>query len=93
LKFNQRVKQSGVLQQKEYKKWNWPVINEILEGQLLTPARLEEVMKKTKFIKRLLNFFMPSKQHFINMEWVSVYTRLKEEKVPYLLTYLAFMCD
>ena len=37
------------------------VINEILEGNLLTPARLEEVMKKTKFIKRILNFFMPSK--------------------------------
>lgn len=47
------------------------VINEILEGNLLTPARLEEVMKKTKFIKRILNFFMPSKQLFINMEWVS----------------------
>jgi hypothetical protein len=46
------------------------VINEILEGNLLTPARLEETMKKTKFIKRLLNFFMPSKQLFINMEWV-----------------------
>ena len=46
------------------------IINEILEGNLLTPARLEEVMKKTKFIKRILNFFMPSKQHFINMEWV-----------------------
>jgi len=30
-------------------------------------------MKKTKFIKRLLNFFMPSKQHFINMEWVGHY--------------------
>lgn len=48
-----------------------PVINEILEGNLLTAARLEEVMKKTKFIKRILNFFMPSKQNFINMEWVS----------------------
>jgi hypothetical protein len=68
-KFNLRIKQSGVLQQKEFKKWNWPIINEILEGNLLTPARLEDVMKKTKFIKRLLNFFMPSKQHFINMEW------------------------
>lgn len=38
------------------------IINEILEGNLLTPARLEEVMKKTKFIKRILNFFLPSKQ-------------------------------
>lgn len=45
------------------------VINEILEGNMLTPIRLEEVLKKTKFIKRILNFFMPSKQMFINMEW------------------------
>lgn len=27
-------------------------------------------MKKTKFIKRILNFFMPSKRLFIDMEWV-----------------------
>ena len=46
------------------------IINEVLEGNLLTPARLDEVMKRTKFIKRILNFFMPSKQQFINMEWV-----------------------
>lgn len=51
-----------------------PVINEILEGNLLTPSRLEEVMKKTKFIKRILNFFMPTKQNFINMEWVRAFT-------------------
>jgi hypothetical protein len=51
-------------------------INEILEGNLLTPQRLEDSMKKTKFIKRLLNFFMPSKQNFINMEW-------REENLPF----------
>ena len=50
-----------VISQKEYRKWNWQIINEILEGNLLTPARLEDTMKKTKFIKRLVNFFMPSK--------------------------------
>ena len=48
------------------------IINEVLEGNLLTPARLDEVMKRTKFIKRILNFFMPSKQQFINMEWVGL---------------------
>ena len=47
------------------------IINEILEGNLLNPTRLEDVMKKTKFIKRILNFFMPSKQNFINLEWVT----------------------
>lgn len=52
------------------------IINEILEGNLLTPQRLEDSMKKTKFIKRLLNFFMPSKQNFINMEW-------REENLPF----------
>lgn len=41
---------------------------------MLTPIRLEEVLKKTKFIKRILNFFMPSKQLFINMEWVIALT-------------------
>ena len=60
-----------------------PVINEILEGNLLTAARLEEVMKKTKFIKRILNFFMPSKQHFIIMEWVGFFLyKLLERREP-----------
>jgi len=30
---------------------------------------LEETLKKTKFIKRVLTFFMPSKELFVNMEW------------------------
>jgi hypothetical protein len=54
----------------EYTKWNWPVILEILQGNLInTEARLEETLKKTKFIKRILTFIMPSKEYFINMEW------------------------
>jgi rapamycin-insensitive companion of mTOR len=61
MKFANKLKFSGVLMSKDYRRWNWPVVNEILEGNLLTPHRLEDVMKKTKFIKRLLSFFMPSK--------------------------------
>jgi hypothetical protein len=45
---------------------------------MLTPSRLEEVLKKTKFIKRILNFFMPSKKLFIEMEWVFISTIFKQ---------------
>ena len=81
---NRKITEDGI--GKNYnsivKNINRYIINEVLEGNLLTPARLEEVMKKTKFIKRILNFFMPSKQYFINMEWVSFTC-----SITYYLTY------
>ena len=64
-----KIKLSNVLQQKDFTKWNWAIILEILEGNMLTPNRLEDMLKKTKFIKRVLNFYLPSKKLFFNMEW------------------------
>jgi hypothetical protein len=39
------------------------------DGILWTEERLEFFMERTKFIKRLLNFYMPSKDRFVSLEW------------------------
>lgn len=70
LKFKKKIEQTNVLLHKDYQRWNWEVILEILEGNLINnEVRLEEVLKKNKFIKRLLYFYMPSKLQFVEMEW------------------------
>lgn len=57
------------MQEKDWKKWHWESILELCEGNLISTPRLEALIQKTKFIKRLLNFFLPSKQQFINLPW------------------------
>ncbi|RHY26662.1 hypothetical protein DYB32_007416 [Aphanomyces invadans] len=47
---------SRVLYGKDWFRWNWDIISELLEGPLTNPARLSEAMK-TKFFKRVSGFF------------------------------------
>ena len=44
------------------------MILELCEGNLISTTRLD-ALQRTKFIKRLLNFYLPSKQAFINLKW------------------------
>ncbi|OQS07508.1 hypothetical protein THRCLA_00484 [Thraustotheca clavata] len=68
-----------VLNGKDWYKWNWDVIAELLEGPLTNPTRLSEAMK-TKFFKRLSGFFRcdnSDKGYFAGLPWTPDY-------VPYL---------
>jgi rapamycin-insensitive companion of mTOR len=47
-----------------YQKWRWDVIMTIIEGPLLNAKRLDEAIKVTKFIHRLLGFYRPFKYRF-----------------------------
>ncbi|KAJ3087070.1 hypothetical protein HK102_011873 [Quaeritorhiza haematococci] len=62
--FRNMLNDSEVLGIKEYTKWNWDVIAELVQGPLWNPKRLDEAMKGTKFLKRLLSFFRPSTHCF-----------------------------
>ena len=53
-----------VLLGKDYLRWNWDCIIELLQGPLLNPRRLEETLKNTKLIKRLLSFYRPYKNRY-----------------------------
>ena len=62
------MKATRILSLKDWRKWDWTVILELCEGNLINTMRLE-ALQRTKFIKRLLNFYLPSKQQFINLKW------------------------
>lgn len=53
---------------KDYMKWNWDYIVELLDGPLMNPKRSEEVLRNTKFFKRLLAFYSPRKLRFSNIK-------------------------
>jgi rapamycin-insensitive companion of mTOR len=60
-------------------KWKWDIILRIIEGPLLNGKRLDEAIKASKFIKRIMSFYRPFKYKFaevrntrINQKYVKV---------------------
>lgn len=53
-----------VLSTKNYTKWNWDTLVELMQGPLLNPKRLDEAIRATKFMKRLMSFYRPFKYRF-----------------------------
>lgn len=62
--FRQLLMDTQVLNTKDYTKWSWESITELLQGPLLNPRRLDEAMRGKKFIKRLLAFYRPFSHRF-----------------------------
>lgn len=68
--FQQILKNSKILENKEFKSWEWKHIDEILD---IVENRKDLIMDlyKQKFFKRLLFCFMPSKNQFVKLSWVA----------------------
>ncbi|ERT01250.1 hypothetical protein HMPREF1624_02492 [Sporothrix schenckii ATCC 58251] len=66
--FRQLQLDSGVVNSSNYLKWNWDIILKIIEGPLLNGKRLEEAVRASKFVKRLLSFYRPFKYKFSDMK-------------------------
>lgn len=64
-----KLQNSGVLATKEYTKWAWDTISEVLEGPLRNPVHTEYTKTKTNFFERLLTFFRPSSCQFSTLPW------------------------
>ena len=65
--FKQIVNETQVLSTPKWNKWNWDLILKIIEGPLLNPKRLEDVIKNNKFIKRIIGFYRPFKFRFCDI--------------------------
>ena len=52
---------------KDHTKWNFDTLQDLLEGPLLNPKRMEEAIKVSKYIKRLLSFYHPFSHRFSDM--------------------------
>ena len=75
----QMMVESQVLASTNPIKWKWDIILKIIEGPLLNGKRLDEAIKASKFIKRIMSFYRPFKYKFaevrntkINQKYVRV---------------------
>ena len=64
LQFRSLLLDTQVLTTVNYLKWRWDLINDLIDGPLLNPRRLEDSIKASKFMKRLVGFFRPFKYKF-----------------------------
>lgn len=89
--FRQLITDTRVLQTKNYTKWNWNVLMELIQGPLLNPKRLEEVTLKhfSKFAKRLMSFYRPFKYRFSAIKKTKYNRRYVDAGCALLKTLLA----
>lgn len=57
--FRNLLLETQVLSTKEHARWNVEILMELLEGPLLNPKRLDEAMRASKLMRRVLSFFHP----------------------------------
>lgn len=62
--FRAAVLETQVLSTVNFMKWKWDLIQNIIDGPLTNPRRMEEAIKGSKFIKRLVGFYRPFKYRF-----------------------------
>ena len=67
IQFRSLVLETLTLNSVNFLKWKWDLINDIIEGPLRNPKRVEEAIKGTKFLKRLIGFYRPFNYRFSNM--------------------------
>lgn len=64
LQFRALLLETQVLTTANHLKWKWDLINDLIEAPLRNPKRLEESIKASKFMKRLVGFYRPFKYKF-----------------------------
>ncbi|KAL4262714.1 RICTOR family protein [Pleurotus pulmonarius] len=71
------LNESQIGSTKEHARWQFDVLIEVVEGPLRNPPRLEEAIKASRLIRRLMSFFHPRSHRFSdiprtksNMKWV-----------------------
>lgn len=62
--FAQAMLDTGVPNHTNYTKWNWNLINNLIEGPMTNAKLLDEALRTTKFVKRLVGFYRPFKWRF-----------------------------
>ncbi|KAJ5599622.1 hypothetical protein N7450_000689 [Penicillium hetheringtonii] len=62
--FRNAIMETHVLNTVNYIKWKWDLIHRLVEGPLTNPKRMDEAIKGSKFMKRLIGFYRPFKYRF-----------------------------
>ncbi|KAF2843314.1 hypothetical protein M501DRAFT_994203 [Patellaria atrata CBS 101060] len=66
--FRTMMLDTQVLNTVNFTKWRWDIIQQIIDGPLLNSKRLDEAMRVTKFVHRVLGFFRPFKYRFCEVK-------------------------
>jgi hypothetical protein len=61
--FRNLVASSEVIGVKDYTKWNWDAIYDIISGPLLNPKRFDELLKN-RFLIKIITYLRPLSQQF-----------------------------
>eukprot|EP00727_Mastigamoeba_balamuthi_P013064 m51a1_g8380 hypothetical protein (1387) ;mRNA; r:175253-180989 len=64
-----RIQETKVMLHKDWLKWEWEAIADVLEGPLTNPALVDLVLRNTQFYKRLLGFYKPRERAFSKVDW------------------------
>lgn len=62
--FRSLMLETQVLNTVTFQKWRWELIQQVIDGPLLNAKRLDEAIKATKFVHRVLGFYRPFKYRF-----------------------------
>lgn len=70
---------SQVLATKDQTKWNFDILQDLIEGPLLNPKRMEEAIKASRYMRKLISFYHPFAHRFsdlakskTNVRWVKL---------------------
>ncbi|KAJ3112369.1 hypothetical protein HDU96_004614 [Phlyctochytrium bullatum] len=63
-----------MLGSKDFLRWNWDTIQELIEGPLTNPRRMEEAIKNSKVVKRLVSFYKPLNHQFSDIKKGKIYS-------------------
>ncbi|TFK28071.1 hypothetical protein FA15DRAFT_612999 [Coprinopsis marcescibilis] len=102
--FQAAMLETQVLLTKDHTRWDFDALQALIEGPLLAPKRMEEATRVTRFIRRLMSFYLPSSFRFSdmrrtkpNIRWVRLGCSLMntlmttQEGVKYLSTEDQFL--
>ncbi|OCH89904.1 hypothetical protein OBBRIDRAFT_793801 [Obba rivulosa] len=64
-----------VMLTKDQAKWNFEALQELVEGPLQNPKRMEEAIKVSKYMRKLMTFFHPLSHRFSDMSRTTHNTR------------------
>lgn len=65
--FQAMLLDSQVLATKDQTKWSFDILQDLIEGPLLNPKRMEEAIKASRYMRKLISFFHPFAYRFSNL--------------------------
>jgi len=72
--FHATMLETQVMNTKDHTKWNFETLQALIEGPLLNSKRLDEAIRITRFMRRLMAFFHPFSHRFADIKRTKVNT-------------------